>query len=183
MFDLKKYKSQMKKPVKAYQKNLDRVRIGRANPKILDGITFPYYGVDTPINQAATISVPEARLLVIQPWDKKNLQPIEKAILASNIGITPNNDGQVIRLPFPELTEERRQEEIKNVSKMAEDTKVSIRNIRREAMDEVKKAEKASDLTEDERYRAEDDIQDLTDETIDQVEKIFEDKKAELLEI
>lgn len=183
MIDMKAYEKEMGKTIEALQDNLAKVRAGRANPNILDDITFSYYGVETKLNQAATIAVPEARLITIQPWDKNNLDPIEKAILASNIGITPSNDGKIIRLPFPELTQERREELVKEVSELAEQTKISVRNIRRDAMEAVKKAEKNKEITEDDRYAEEEDIQKLTDKKIEEVEKIFEAKKKDLMEI
>ena len=149
----------------------------------MDGITFSYYGTETPINQAATVSIPEARLLVIKPWDRKNIGPIENAILKANIGITPQNDGEVIRLPFPVLTEERRKEYTKEVNKYAEEAKISVRNKRRDAMDEVKKAEKSGDITEDDRFSLEEELQNITDKSIDEVEKLADKKNKELLTV
>ena len=148
--ELNNIEEKMNKTISVLQENLSEVRAGRANPAILNKITVNYYGVETPINQVAGISVPEARLIVIQPWDVSLLKEIEKEILKAEIGINPNNDGKVIRLAFPELNEERRKELVKEVKKMAEDSKVSIRSIRREAMDEAKKLQKDNEMTEDE---------------------------------
>jgi len=162
---------------------LKAIRAGRANPHILDKVLVDYYGTPTPINNMATISVPEARLLVINPWDKTQLKAIEKAILAANVGITPNNDGNVIRLIFPELTEERRLSTVKNAKNLLEETKVVFRNGRRDAIDELKKLQKASTITED-------DLKDYTAEVdkklsskIDEAEKIFKDKEQEIMSI
>ena len=146
--------SRMQKTISVFEENLSEIRAGRANPGILNKLTVEYYGVPTPINQVAGISVPEARMILIQPWDASVLKEIEKAILASDIGINPNNDGKVIRLNFPELTEERRKELVKDVRQIAENAKVSIRSIRRDGMDEAKAALKAGDLTEDEEKHA-----------------------------
>lgn len=183
MFNVKDMEARMTKAVDAYSEGLQSIRAGRANPKLLDGITFPYYGIETPINQAASINVPEARLLVIQPWDVSNIRAIEKALLASDLGITPSNDGKLIRLPFPPLTEERRKELVKEVNKRMEEAKVAIRNIRRDAMDTVKKLEKSGELTEDDRFSTEEDIQKATDRYIENTEKIAAHKNAELMEI
>ena len=173
----------MEKAVASFEKRISTIKAGRATEAILDGITFSYYGTETPINQAATVSIPEARLLVIKPWDKTNIGPIEKAILKSNIGITPQNDGEVIRLPFPQLTEERRKEYTKEVDTYAEDAKIVIRNKRREAMDEVKKSEKSGDITEDDRYTLEDEIQKITDKMIEDVEALAAKKNKELMSV
>lgn len=183
MYNKKELEQKMNKSVEAYQRELDTIRAGRANPKLLDGITFSYYGVETPIQQAATITVPEARLIAIQPWDTSNIQPIEKAILASDLGITPSNDGKIIRLPFPPLTEERRKELVKDVSSRKEEAKVVIRNLRRDAMDDVKKAEKAKEITEDDKHTFEEEIQKLTDKKIDEIDTISSKKEKELMEI
>ena len=164
MLDLNIVEEKMKKSVSVFAENLSEVRAGRANPAILNKISISYYGVQTPINQVAAVSVPEARMIVIQPWDASCLKDIEKAILASDIGLNPNNDGKVIRLNFPELTEERRKELAKDIRKMAEDARVSVRGVRREGMDDAKTANKNSEITEDERKDVEDKIQKLTDE-------------------
>lgn len=173
----------MKKSVESFERRISTIKAGRATEAILDGITFSYYGTETPINQAATVSIPEARLLVIKPWDKSNIQPIEKAILKSNIGITPGNDGEVIRLPFPTLTEERRKEYTKEVNTYAEDAKIVVRNVRRDYMDEVKKSEKSGDITEDDKFTLEDEIQKITDKFIKLIEEMAEKKNTELMSV
>ena len=183
MSDLTNLEEKMKKTISVYQEDLSEIRAGRANPAILNKINISYYGVPTPINQVAGISVPEARMIVIQPWDVSVLKEIEKAILASDIGINPNNDGKVIRLNFPELTEERRKELVKDIKKIAEESKVSIRSIRREGMDMVKNLNKTSQITEDELERDEDAIQKLTDKYIDQIDKILADKEKEVMSV
>lgn len=179
----KQAQDEMAKAVGSFENRIATIKAGRATEAVLDGITFSYYGTETPINQAATVSVPEARLLMIKPWDKSNIGPIEKAILKSNIGITPQNDGEVIRLPFPQLTEERRKEYTKQVDTYAEDAKIVIRNKRREAMDEVKKSEKSGDVTEDDRYTLEDEIQKITDKNIEEVEALANKKNKELMSV
>ena len=173
----------MNKTISVLQENFSEVRAGRANPAILNKIRVDYYGTPTPINQVAGISVPEARLIVIQPWDISLLKEIEKEILKAEIGINPNNDGKVIRLAFPELNEERRKELVKEVKKMAEDSKVSIRSIRREAMDEAKKLQKDNQMTEDELKGAEDKIQKLTDNKIAEIDKILAEKEKEIMSV
>jgi len=183
MSDLSNIEEKMKKSVSVFGENLSEVRAGRANPAILNKISVEYYGVSTPINQVAAVSVPEARMIVIQPWDASCLKDIEKAILASDIGLNPNNDGKVIRLNFPELTEERRKELAKDIRKMAEDAKVSVRGVRREGMDTVKDLNKKSEITEDERKSDEDAIQKLTDKYIDEIDKMLETKEKEIMNI
>ena len=175
--------SRMQKTISVFEENLSEIRAGRANPGILNKLTVEYYGVPTPINQVAGISVPEARMKLIQPWDASVLKEIEKAILASDIGINPNNDGKVIRLNFPELTEERRKELVKDVRQIAENAKVSIRSIRRDGMDEAKAALKAGDLTEDEEKQEEDNVQKLTDKYIEEIDKILENKEKDIMNI
>ena len=159
------------------------MRAGRANPAILNKVKIDYYGTQTPINQVAAISVPEARLIVIQPWDVSVLKEIEKAILASDIGINPNNDGKVIRLAFPELNEERRKELVKEIKKMGEETKVAIRNTRREGIDKAKSMQKNSEITEDELKQAENEIQKMTDKYIEEVDKLLEKKEKEVMSV
>ena len=181
--DTKIYEEKMKKSIEAYKNELDTVRAGRANAKVLDRITVDYYGSPTPVNQIASISVPDARTLVIQPWGANDLKNIEKAILASDIGITPANDGKVIRLVFPQLTEDRRKELKKQVSKLGEDAKVAIRNIRRDAMDKAKDMKKNSEMTEDEQKASEKAIQDLTDKYIKEIDVITAAKEKEIMEI
>ena len=149
----------------------------------MNKITLDYYGVASPINQVAGISVPEARMIVIQPWDASLLKEIEKSILASDIGFNPNNDGKVIRLNFPELTEERRKELVKDIRKMAEDAKVSIRSIRRDGMEDLKTKQKNSEITEDDKARGEDSIQKLTDKYVAEIDKILENKEKEIMSI
>ncbi|MBR3882936.1 MAG: ribosome recycling factor [Clostridia bacterium] len=173
----------MQKTIEVYEGNLSEIRAGRANPAILNKISVEYYGVDTPINQVAGISVPEARMIVIQPWDASVLKAIEKAILASDIGLNPNNDGKVIRLNFPDLTEERRKELAKEVRKIAEEAKVSVRSIRRDGMDTVKDEQKRSEITEDEKADLEDKIQKLTDKYVAEIDKILENKEKEIMNI
>lgn len=174
---------EMKEAVTAFESRIANIKAGRASEAVLDGITFNYFGTETPINQAATISIPEARLLVIKPWDKNNIQPIEKAILKKDIGINPQNDGEVIRLPFPALTEERRKEYTKQVNQYLEDAKISIRNKRREAIDEVKKSEKNDEITEDDKFSLEEELQNITDKNIAAAEEIAEKKNKELLSV
>ncbi len=181
--DYTNLKERMEKSIGAYTEKLAEIRAGRANPAILNKIKIDYYGTPTPINQVAGISVPEARLIVIQPWDMSVLKEIEKAILASDIGINPNNDGKVIRLAFPELNEERRKELVKEIKKIAEEAKVAIRAIRRDGIDEAKAKQKNSEITEDELKSAEAEIQKITDKNIEQVDKILSDKENEVMSI
>ena len=178
-----KLEERMNKTLSVLEENFSEIRAGRANPAILNKITVEYYGVPTPINQVAGISVPEARLIVIQPWDVSVLKEIERAILASDIGLNPNNDGKVIRLSFPELTEERRKELVKDIKKIAEESKVAIRAIRRDGIDEAKAMEKESLMTEDELKKAEDQIQKLTDKKITEIDVITEKKEKEIMTI
>ena len=166
-----------------FKNEMRSIRAGRANPHILDKITVDYYGTPTPINNMANISVPEARLLVIAPWDKSQLKAIEKAILAGNIGINPNNDGQVIRLVFPELTEERRRSTVKEAKTLVEESKVVMRNARRDAIDELKKMQKASTITEDDLKNLTADIDKKLSAHTDDVDKLFKDKEQEILSI
>lgn len=181
--DLNKFEEKMTKTISVFEENLAEIRAGRANPAILNKIMIDYYGTPTPINQVAGISVPEARLIVIQPWDGSILKEIEKEILKSDIGINPNNDGKVIRLSFPELTEERRKEIVKDIRKMAEEAKVAVRSIRRDAIDEAKKAQKDSEISEDELKSAEDNIQKLTDKYVEKVDEILGVKEKEVMSI
>lgn len=181
--DLSSVKEKMDKAISVYEEKLSEVRAGRANPAILNKIRIDYYGTPTPISQVAGISVPEARLIVIQPWDTSVLKEIEKAILSSDIGINPNNDGKIIRLSFPELNEQRRKDLVKEVKKYAEDAKISIRSIRRDAMDEYKTKQKNSEITEDELRAAETDIQKLTDKEIEMVDKVLENKETEIMSV
>ena len=181
--DFKHIEEKMNKTISVLQENFSEVRAGRANPAILNKIRVDYYGTPTPINQVAGISVPEARLIVIQPWDASLLKEIEKEILKAEIGINPNNDGKVIRLAFPELNEERRKEIVKDIKKMAEESKVSIRSVRREGIDEAKKAQKDSEITEDELKSAEDQIQKITDAKIAEIDKVLAEKEKEVMSV
>lgn len=183
MVDFKDYTYKMDRTLEVLQEDFGAVRAGRANARVLDRISVEYYGVDTPIGQVGTIASPDARTLVIQPWDGSLLKKIEKAIQTSDLGINPQNDGRVIRLVFPQLTEERRRELTKQVKKYGEDAKVAVRNIRRDAMDKFKAQKKASEITEDDYKIAEKDLQKLTDDWIKEIEKISEKKEKELFEI
>ncbi|MDL2232838.1 ribosome recycling factor [Ruminococcaceae bacterium OttesenSCG-928-L11] len=173
----------MKKTISVLQQDLSSIRAGRANPAILDKVMVDYYGTPTPIQQMAAVSVSEARILIIQPWDKSTIGPIEKAILKSDIGINPNNDGNVIRIAFPQPTEERRKELCKEAHKIAEDSKVAIRAIRRDANDKFKAMKKKSEITEDDLKDLEKDIQTLTDNFIKDIDKLEAAKEKEILEI
>ena len=183
MSDYPEFESKMKKTTEVLSQQLEAVRAGRANAAVLNQISVEYYGVPTPIQQVASVSVPDPRTLMIQPWDASILKGIEKAILASELGINPQNDGRVIRLVFPQLTEERRKELAKQVKKYGEESKVAVRNIRRDAIDKFKKQQKASEITEDDYKDIEKDIQKLTDDYIKEVESIAEAKEKELFEI
>lgn len=173
----------MESAIKALKVEFAGVRAGKANPQMVEKIFVDYYGVETPINQLANISVPEARLLVIQPWDKSSIPMIEKAILKSNIGITPSGDGTLIRLAVPQLTSERRAELVKQIKKMSEEIKIRVRNVRRDSNDRIKKLEKDKEIAEDEGKASMDDIQKLTDKYISEIDKIFEAKEKEVTEI
>jgi len=181
--DFSEIENKMNKTIEVLKQNFSEVRAGRANPAILNRISVEYYGTPTPINQVAGISVPEARLIMIQPWDASILKDIEKAILASDIGINPNNDGKVIRLAFPELTEERRKELVKDIKKTAEEAKVAVRAIRRDGIDKAKAMQKNSEITEDDLRGAEDTIQKLTDKKIEEIDKVLADKEKEILTV
>ena len=181
--DYSSIEEKMQKTITVLEGNLSEIRAGRANPAILNKINVDYYGTATPINQVAGISVPEARLIVIQPWDMSVLKEIERAILASDIGITPNNDGKVIRLSFPELNEERRKEIAKDIRKMGEETKVAIRNARRDGIDEARRKQKDSEMTEDELKQAEDQIQKLTDKYVEEIDSLVSNKEKEIMTI
>jgi len=176
-------KERMEKSISSLKYEYNSIRAGRANAAILDKVLVDYYGTPTPVNQMAAISVPEARILAIQPWDASALSLIEKAILASDIGINPSNDGHVIRLVFPALTEERRKQLSKDVSKIAEDSKVAVRQIRRDSIEKVKTMKKNSEITEDDQKKAEDKLQKITDEFVKKIDDICAAKTAEILEI
>ena len=180
---LNETEDKMKKSVARLEHEFTTIRAGRANPAVLEPVVVDYYGVPTPIQQMAAVSVSEARILVIQPWDASTLKAIEKAILTSDIGINPSNDGRIIRLVFPELTEERRKELVKQIRKYAEGGKVAIRNIRRDAMETFKKKQKASELTEDDLKIAEKDLQKLTDDMCKELDALLEKKEKELMEV
>ena len=173
----------MEKCLDALDRDYKAIRAGRANPAILDKIMVDYYGTATPVNQMAAISVPEPRMLMIQPWDASTLKEIEKAINTSDIGINPSNDGKVIRLLFPPLTEDRRKELVKDISKRGEEAKVAIRNVRRDAMDDIKKLKKDNEITEDDQKNGEKKLQDITDSYVKQAEEIEKKKEQEILSI
>ena len=180
---MKELEEKMQKTISVLEDNYAAVRAGRANPAILNKVSVDYYGVPTPISQVAGISVPEARMIVISPWDASILKEIEKAIIASDIGLNPNNDGKVIRLNFPELTEERRKELAKEIKKTAEEAKVGIRNIRIDGMEKIKNDLKNGEITEDEKTKLENDVQKLTDKYVAQIDKIYENKEKEIMNI
>ena len=181
--DFKDYARRMDKALEHLEEEFGAVRAGRANAKVLDRITVEYYGSETPLNGVATISSPDARTLVISPWDTKLLKDIQKAIQASDLGINPQNDGRVIRLVFPQLTEERRKELVKQIHKYSEGGKVAVRNIRRDAMDHFKKMEKKSEITEDELKQAEKDLQKLTDDSCKKIDELLAKKEKELMAV
>lgn len=176
-------KEKMDKAIAAMESDFAGIRAGRANPSILDKVTVDYYGTATPIAQVGTISVPDPRMLMIQPWDASILKDIEKAILASDLGLNPNNDGKAIRLSFPAPTEERRKELTKSVSKRAEEAKVAVRNVRRDAIDAVKAQKKNNEITEDDVKSAENDIQKITDKAIKEIDELSAAKSKEIMEI
>ncbi|MGC6174473.1 ribosome recycling factor [Lacrimispora sp. 38-1] len=180
---LQVYEDKMNKTLKALENDFMTIRAGRANPHVLDKIKVDYYGTPTPIQQVGNVTIPEARMIVIQPWEKSLLKAIEKAILTSELGINPTNDGNVIRLVFPELTEERRKDLVKDVKKKGEAAKIAIRNIRRDANDSFKKQLKAEEISEDELTDAEDKIQKLTDRMVAQIEKATDEKSKDLLTV
>ena len=183
MSDIKPFEQKMDKVISSLQSDLSTLRAGRANPNILDKISVDYYGSPTPVNQVGNITVPEARVIQIAPWEANMLKEIEKALHASDLGITPSSDGKVIRLVFPQPTEERRKELVKEVKKKGEDAKVSIRNVRREAIDAFKKMEKAKEATEDDVKKLEDQAQKLTDKFVAQIDKVVEEKTKEVMSI
>ena len=180
---LKLYEDKMEKSLDVLLDEYASIRAGRANPHVLDRLRIDYYGTPTPIQQVGNVTVPEARMIVIQPWEKSLLKEIEKAILVSDLGINPANDGNVIRLVFPELTEERRKDLAKDVKKKGEGAKVAVRNIRRDAMDSIKKMEKAGDISEDDLKQGEEKIQKITDKMIEKVDKAIETKTKEIMTV
>ena len=179
----KNSEEKMSKAISSLKKDLASVRAGRANPAILDKLHVDYYGTPTPISQMANISTPDSRTLMIQPWDKSVMGEIEKAILKSDLGLTPTNDGVVIRITIPQLTEERRKELVKVVKKMGEESKVAIRNIRRDGNDDLKKLEKNGDISEDDLRRTQDEIQKITDKYITEVDTVISSKEKEIMEV
>ncbi|MCD8501540.1 MAG: ribosome recycling factor [Bacillaceae bacterium] len=180
---IKNAEDKMNKAIEALRRELTTLRAGRANPAILDKVQVEYYGALTPLNQVASISIPEARLLLIQPYDKTALADIERAIQKSDLGLTPSNDGSVIRIAIPALTEERRRELVKLVKKYAEEAKVAVRNIRRDANDDLKKLQKDGEMTEDELRRSTDDVQKLTDKEIVKIDEVASTKEKEIMEV
>ncbi len=181
--DIKEYEVKMEKSLENLKNEYASIRAGRANPHLLDKLRVNYYGAPTPLQQVANVSVPEARMILIQPWESSLIKEIEKAILASDLGITPNNDGKTIRLVFPELTEDRRKELVKDVKKKGEGAKVAMRNIRRDANETFKKAGKASEISEDEQKQLEEKMQKITDKYVDFVDKAVEEKSKEILTV
>jgi len=181
--EYKVYEGKMKKSIEAVSNDFASVRAGRANAAVLNRIMVDYYGTPTPIQQVAAIGSPDPRTLLITPWDATALRPIEKAILESDLGINPQNDGKAIRLSFPQLTEERRKDLVKMIHKYAEGGKVAVRNIRRDAMDNFKKQQKSSEITEDEMKQVEKDLQKLTDDSCKEIDKILENKEKELMSV
>lgn len=180
---LENAKAKMKAAIEHLKEEYTAIRAGRANPAVLDKVTVDYYGSPTPINQVAAVSVTEARVILIQPWDASILGEIEKAIQKSDIGINPQNDGKNIRLIFPQLTEDRRKEIVKEISKIAEDAKISIRNIRRDCMDKIKNLKKTSEITEDDMKKAEKKVQTFTDDSCAEIEKLCSAKTTQTMEI
>lgn len=180
---LKQFEEKMVKSVESLENEYSNIRAGRANPNILNNIKVEYYGVPTPLQQVGNVSVPEARTIVITPWEASLLKEIEKAILCSDLGLTPNNDGKSIILNFPELTEERRKDLVKDIKKKGENAKVAVRNIRRDANDHIKKQLKANEISEDEQKDYEEKVQKLTDKYVDQIEKTIENKSKEIMTV
>lgn len=177
------YEEKMKKAIEALRRELSSLRTGRATPALLEKVMVDYYGTPTPVNQVANVSVPEPRMIVIQPWEKTMVQPIEKAIMKSDLGMNPNSDGAVIRLNIPQLTQERRQEIVKQVHKKAEESRVAVRNLRRDANDAVKKLEKDKLVSEDDVKKGQDDIQKLTDKYIKEIDATMATKEKEVMEV
>ncbi|MCW8859093.1 MAG: ribosome recycling factor [Deltaproteobacteria bacterium] len=180
---LSEARAAMDKAVKALKKEMSKVRTGRASTSLLDDVTVEYYGVATPLSQVATLSTPEARLITVQPWEKNLIPDIEKALYKADLGLTPSSDGQLIRLPVPALTEERRREMVKIIKRMAEDAKISVRNARRDANENLKMLEKEKEITEDDQKRSEKDVQQLTDEYVSTIDAVVLSKEQEVMEI
>lgn len=183
MSELKMYEDKMDRALETMREDFATIRAGRANPHILDKLKVDYYGTPTPLQQVANISVPEARMIQIQPWESSLIKDIEKVILTSDLGLTPSNDGKAIRLVFPELTEERRKELVKDIKKKGENAKVAVRNVRRDANDAFKKQNKASEISDDEYKNLENDIQKMTDKFIDMIDKAVDEKSKEILTV
>ncbi len=180
---LQETKDKMGKSIEALKKEMQRVRTGRASANMLDAVKVDYYGALTPLNQMASVSVPESRLITIQPWDATAIKAIEKGILKSNIGLTPSSDGKIVRISVPPLTEERRKEIVKMVNKTCEDFKVALRNIRRDSNEMLKSLKKDGDISEDDQFKAQDNVQKITDEQVAVVDSIYSDKEKEILEV
>jgi len=183
MSEVKQYEERMQKTIQSLESELATIRAGRANPKVLDKIKVDYYGTDTPLAQVGNVTVPEARMIQIQPWEANMVKNIEKAIQASDLGINPSSDGKVIRIIFPELTEDRRKELTKDIKKKGEDAKVAIRNIRRDAIDAFKKQEKKSEITEDDYTSLEKEIQKVTDKAVVDIDKVVEAKNKDIMTV
>ncbi len=179
----KEFRGKMQKSIEALKNELNRVRTGRASIALLDGVKVDYYGTPTPLNQVATLAVPESRMITIQPWDTSILSDIEKAILKSDLGLVPTNDGKVIRISIPQLTEERRKELVKVVKRIGENAKIAIRNIRRDANEFVKKKEKGKEISQDELKKNQEEIQKMTDEFIKEIDRLISEKEKEVMEI
>ncbi len=173
----------MKKSIEHFKHEMSTIRTGRATPSLLDMVKVDYYGTKTPLNQIGSVSAPEPRMLLVQPWDKNALAPIEKAIMEADLGLNPSNDGNVVRIPIPELSGERRRDLVKLVKKMAEDSRVSVRNIRRDVNDDIKKLEKNHEISEDQMKDALDDVQELTNKYIKEVDTLLDEKEKEILEV
>lgn len=180
---LSEARTAMDKAIKSLRKEMSKVRTGRASLSLLDDVKIDYYGVPTPLSQVATLAVPEARLMTIQPWEKNLIPDIEKAIFKADLGLTPSSDGQLIRLPVPALTEERRREMVKIIKRMSEDAKISVRNARRDANENLKMLEKEKEITEDDLKRSEKDVQQLTDEFVSTIDSVVQNKEQEVMEI
>jgi ribosome recycling factor len=176
-------KDRMVKSINAFEKEMTKVRTGRATTNLLDGVKVDYYGAETPLDQMASVSVPESRLLTVKPWDVSVINDVERAILKANLGLTPSNDGKLIRISIPPLTEERRKEIVKSAGKTCEDYKVAIRNIRRDSNDNLKDLQKEGDISEDDNFKGQKTVQELTDDYIKQLDKIFSEKEKEILEV
>ncbi len=179
----KETKDRMEKSIEALEKEMNRVRTGRASQTVLDGVKVDYYGTLTPLNQMATIAIPESRLITVQPWDVSAIKEVEKGILKANLGLTPSSDGKLIRISIPPLTEERRKEIAKTVHKTCEDYKVAVRNIRRDSNDTLKSIQKDGDISEDDNFKAQKQVQEITDEYVKRVDQVYSTKEKEIIEL